>query len=144
MRLWSIHPKYLDARGLVALWREGLLAQAVLRGQTRGYTNHPQLTRFRASGFPVGCVAAYLAVVHDEAVRRDYRFDRRKIARANRRASVNVTRAQLDYEWRHLKAKLAVRDRGWLAEVRRVSTPEPHPLFRVVPGPIESWERPRS
>jgi hypothetical protein len=29
-RIWSLHPKYLDARGLVALWREGLLAQAVL------------------------------------------------------------------------------------------------------------------
>jgi len=25
MRLWTLHPKYLDARGLVALWREGLL-----------------------------------------------------------------------------------------------------------------------
>ncbi|WP_368086417.1 pyrimidine dimer DNA glycosylase/endonuclease V [Nitrosomonas sp. Nm34] len=26
MRLWSIHPKYLDAKGLLALWREGLQA----------------------------------------------------------------------------------------------------------------------
>jgi hypothetical protein len=36
MRLWTLHPKYLDARGLVALWREALLAQKVLRGATRG------------------------------------------------------------------------------------------------------------
>ena len=36
MRLWSLHPRYLDAKGLVALWREGLLAQAVLKGQTKG------------------------------------------------------------------------------------------------------------
>ncbi len=34
MRLWTLHPKYLDPRGLVALWREALFAQAVLRGWT--------------------------------------------------------------------------------------------------------------
>jgi hypothetical protein len=43
MRLWSLHPQYLDPQGLVALWREALLAQAVLRGKTRGYKHHPQL-----------------------------------------------------------------------------------------------------
>ena len=43
MRLWSIHPRYLDSMGLVALWREALLAQAVLRGETKGYKFHPQL-----------------------------------------------------------------------------------------------------
>lgn len=32
MRLWSLHPSYLDAVGLVALWREGLLARKVLQG----------------------------------------------------------------------------------------------------------------
>jgi len=31
MRLWTIHPKYLDRQGLLALWREALLAQKVLR-----------------------------------------------------------------------------------------------------------------
>jgi hypothetical protein len=141
MRLWTLHPKYLDARGLVALWREALLAQAVLRGRTRGYTKHPQLTRFRASGFPVGSVAAYLAAVHDESARRDYRFDRRKIAVTKRREPIVVTRGQLEYEWRHLKAKLAVRDRDWLTTVNQVRTPDPHPLFRIVPGPVEPWER---
>ena len=37
MRLWTLHPKYLDPQGLVALWREALLARAVLQGKTRGY-----------------------------------------------------------------------------------------------------------
>jgi len=37
MRLWTIHPKYLDAKGLVALWRETLLAKHVLEGKTPGY-----------------------------------------------------------------------------------------------------------
>jgi len=52
VRLWSVHPEYLDSRGLVALWREALLAQAVLRGETRGYRRHPRLARFRARPDP--------------------------------------------------------------------------------------------
>jgi hypothetical protein len=47
MRIWSIHPKYLDIKGLVALWREALLAKHVLEGRTKGYRNHPQLDRFK-------------------------------------------------------------------------------------------------
>ena len=140
MRLWTLHPKQLDARGLVAVWREGLLAQAVLRGRTRGYTRHPQLARFRASGSPVACIASYLAAVHEEAQRRGYRFDRRKIARGRCGRRMRVTAGQLRYEWRHLKAKLAVRDRAWLKSLRQVRKPVTHPLFRVVPGPVEGWE----
>lgn len=146
MRLWSLHPKHLDARGLVALWREGLLAQAVLRGLTRGYKHHPQLARFRKSRSPVASVARYLHLVCDEADRRGYRFDRRKLPRRAPGARIAVTAGQLEYEWLHLKAKLSVRDRRRLAELRSVSRPEAHPLFRVVPGPVEDWEitsRPR-
>ena len=53
MRLWSLHPKYLDSKGLVAVWREGLLALEVLKGNTKGYRSHPQLTRFLQEGNPV-------------------------------------------------------------------------------------------
>lgn len=56
MRLWSVHPKYLDTRGLTACWREGLLARKVLLGQTKGYRNHPQLIRFRNTQNPVAAV----------------------------------------------------------------------------------------
>ena len=79
MRLWSLHPRYLDPQGLVALWREALLARAVLRGKTRGYRNHPQLARFRAHRSPRAAISAYLGAVHDEAVQRGYSFDARKI-----------------------------------------------------------------
>jgi hypothetical protein len=140
MRLWTIHPKYLDARGLVAVWREGLLAQAVLRGRTLGYIRHPQLARFRASGAPVVCIAYYLTAVRGEAERRGYRFDSTKIARGTRARRIQVTAGQLRHEWRHLKGKLAVRDRAWLKTLRRVGMPTAHPLFRVVPGPVEAWE----
>ncbi|MFN3505685.1 MAG: pyrimidine dimer DNA glycosylase/endonuclease V, partial [Caldimicrobium sp.] len=60
MRLWSIHPMYLDARGLVALWREALLARKVLIGETSGYRNHPQLVRFKRSASPLDAINRYL------------------------------------------------------------------------------------
>jgi hypothetical protein len=141
MRLWTLHPKYLDARGLTAVWREGLLAQAVLRGRTVGYTKHPQLARFRKARAPLACIGRYLEAVHGEAIRRGYRFDRRRIAGTGRGVRIAATTAQLAYEWRHLRAKLAIRDRAWLAKVRPVAQPEAHPLFRIVPGPVEEWER---
>jgi hypothetical protein len=140
MRLWSLHPKYLDPRGLVALWREALLAQAVLRGETRGYIHHPQLARFRAAASPIKSIAAYLRSVHTEAVRRGYRFDGKKIARGGRVRPIAVTRGQLDYERKHLKAKLRRRAPGWLAGLGAPSQPAPHPLFRVVPGGVAAWE----
>jgi hypothetical protein len=141
MRLWSLHPKYLDPQGLVALWREGLLARAVLRGATRGYINHPQLDRFKAHPHPRLAINSYLAAVHREATRRGYAFDRSKIGpvRAVKRIPVNA--GQLAAEWLHLQRKLAVRSPKVLAQLSGVSVPVCHPLFRVRPGPVELWER---
>ena len=142
MRLWSVHPRYLDRRGLVALWREGLLAQAVLRGETRGYRFHPQLQRFLACDSPLRALSAYLRVVHDEATRRGYRFDRTKLARPSgivRR--IAVTRGQLEFEWHHLQEKLARRDPQWLEGLPRATPARTHPSFRLIDGGIEPWER---
>ncbi|MHB8079779.1 MAG: pyrimidine dimer DNA glycosylase/endonuclease V [Candidatus Krumholzibacteriia bacterium] len=141
MRLWSLHPKYLDSRGLVALWREGLLAQAVLRGETRGYRHHPQLERFRCRPSPVGAIAEYLRGVHAESAIRGFRFDRRKIDRQRDPGKAPVTRGQINYEWRHLTAKVRERDPELADRLDSVARPRAHPLFRIVPGGIESWER---
>jgi hypothetical protein len=138
MRLWSLHPKYLDRRGLVALWREGLLAQAVLRGDTTGYVHHPQLDRFRERPSPVGLIAEYLRAVHAESVARGYDFDAGKIGRATNRGRVAVGRAQLEFEWGHLMAKLERRDPGWRARLEQVKRPRAHPVFRIVSGAIAS------
>ncbi|MGH8456984.1 MAG: pyrimidine dimer DNA glycosylase/endonuclease V [Stenotrophobium sp.] len=140
MRLWSLHPRYLDTRGLVALWREALLAQAVLRGQTRGYTHHPQLTRFREAPSPADAIAAYLHDVHAEASRRGFRFDAAKVAAFSGVEPIAVTRGQVQYEWAHLRAKLKVRAPLWLAGFHSVAQPEPHLLFRIVPGGVAEWE----
>lgn len=141
MRLWTIHPKYLDPQGLVALWREALLARAVLRGQTRGYRNHPQLNRFRAHNAPRSAINVYLAGIYEEATARGYAFDQRKIGPLRSVDSIPTTTGQITYEWRHLMAKLAVRNRVLRRNWRAVDVPLCHPLFTPVPGLIEPWER---
>jgi hypothetical protein len=141
MRLWSLHPKYLDTQGLVALWREALLARAVLGGRTRGYRHHPQLTRFLAHNTPRWLINTYLRAVHDEARARGYRFDCRKIGPTRPIPRVPVTTGQLRHEWRHLQRKLAVRSPYVRAKWRSVAKPELHPLFRLVAGPVADWER---
>ncbi len=138
--MWSLHPRYLDRQGLLACWRESLLAQAVLAGATKGYRHHPQLDRFRAQPDPLAAIGAYLEGVHDEAAARGYRFDAGRILRQGEPAGMAVTDGQLALEWRHLGAKLAQRSPRD-AERWRTAQPTPHPLFTVVPGPVASWER---
>ncbi|MGA2788841.1 MAG: pyrimidine dimer DNA glycosylase/endonuclease V [Verrucomicrobiota bacterium] len=143
MRLWTLHPKYLDARGLVALWREALLAQKVLRGATRGYKHHPQLRRFSGLANPPAALAGYLAAVRGEAVRRGYKFDAAKIGARRFRGKMTETRGQLLCEWRHLKRKLKRRDVKRYRKLLPVKIPAPHPLFRIVPGRVQDWEKVR-
>jgi hypothetical protein len=142
MRLWLLHPKYLDPQGLVAVWREALLARAVLRGKTRGYRYHPQLERFRNLAAPVSAINAYLAAVHIEAARRGYHFDKAKIGPVRRTQRIAVTSAQLEHEWRHLLAKLKARNRVQYRKCRALQAPQCHPLLYVRSGRIASWERP--
>ncbi|WP_188207856.1 pyrimidine dimer DNA glycosylase/endonuclease V [Alkalibacillus aidingensis] len=141
MRLWSLHPKYLDAKGLVALWRETLLAQKVLQGETKGYQNHPQLLRFRGHEEPLKAIGYYLKGVHDEARERQYHFDASKINSIQPVESIMVTSGQLAYEWDHLKVKLEQRAPDKLEQIHQINTPHSHPIFTVQKGPIESWER---
>lgn len=141
MRIWTIHPRYLDRQGLLALWREGLLAQAVLLDTTRGYIYHPQLTRFRSQRSPVASIAAYLEVVHNESVRRGYHFDQTKIQPYRVHERIPETRGQLLYEWRHLKSKLSNRSPEYFLKIRHITEPESHPLFEIIPGDVREWEK---
>ena len=143
MRIWSLHPKYLDPQGLVALWREALLAQAVLRGETRGYRNHPQLQRFRNQPASLAAIARYLQVIHVEAGVRGYSFDKSKIKPARRAVVLTVTTGQMAYEWAHLLSKLKERNPALYRKWRTTEVPEAHPMFQVRVGEVESWERPR-
>ena len=142
MRIWSLHPRYLDRQGLTAGWREALLAQAVLEGGTRGYTRHPQLERFRAEPDPREAIGEYLAAMADEASSRGYRFDRNKVhRRGHPDRRIEVTSGQLDLEWWHLRQRLALRSPEVSERWAGIATPDPHPLFVVVDGPVATWER---
>ena len=140
MRLWTLHPSHLDSKGLVALWREALLARAVLRRRTRGYRNHPQLARFKAHPRPVAAINSYLAAVHAEATRRGFRFDASKLRGPRTTIRIVATHGQLRFERAHLLRKLKKRSvadhRRQLRVVQRG-----HPIFRLRPGPIAEWER---
>lgn len=141
MRLWTLHPQYLDPQGLVAAWREGLLAQKVLLGDTKGYRNHPQLVRFQEQKDPLAAIATYLAGLAEEAARRSYRFDATKIAASRQKRLIRETNGQLLFEWGHLQRKLRLRSPICAEQWRAVNLPVPHPLFQIVPGPVKDWEK---
>ena len=141
MRLWTLHPGYLDPKGLVAAWREALLAQKVLAGGTKGYRHHPQLARFQAQADPLAALASFLAGLAAEAQSRGYHFNAGKIAPRRFAGCIKETNGQLLYEWGHLKAKLRVRAPQLARQLRSVTLPEPHPLFRIVSGDVREWEK---
>ena len=141
MRLWTIHPKYLDPQGLVALWREALLARAVLRGQTVGYRHHPQLMRFRTHSAPRTAINAYLVTVLEESQARGYSFNSKKVGPVRGPVEIAATSGQIAHEWRHLLGKLQIRSPGLFAHMRTVTKPQTHPLFCAIAGPVAAWER---
>lgn len=140
MRLWSLHPELLDRVALVAGWRETLLAQKVLAGQTRGYTRHPQLERFRECDEPLAAIGHYLVQLHDGATARGYNFNRGLILipdAAN--PAISITDGQLRFELAHLRAKVRQRDPQW--EPQLDLPLRPAASFALTSGPIASWER---
>jgi hypothetical protein len=141
MRIWSLHPKYLDTRGLVALWREALLARHVLEGKSKGYNNHPQLDRFKMAENPVDCINRYLAIVYQEAKERGYNFNKDKINWKFIPAKITVTTGQLKFEIIHLLNKLKTRDIQKYNKLRENKNFDVHPIFAVVDGDIENWEK---
>ncbi|MCU7931797.1 MAG: pyrimidine dimer DNA glycosylase/endonuclease V [Candidatus Thiodiazotropha sp. (ex Codakia rugifera)] len=140
MRLWSINPGYLDSKGLVALWREALLAQNVLMGKTVGYNNHPQLIRFKNTSNPVGAIASYLRAVAVEAKNRGYNFDKSKIQNKRISSHILVTDGQANYEFQHLLKKLKSREPSIYICLRDSERIKLHPLFSKVRGGVEPWE----
>ncbi len=140
MRIWSIHPKYLDTKGLVALWRETLLAKHVLEGKTKGYRNHPQLDRFKRADKPIDRINEYLATVYDEALTRNYNFDKGKINWDFEPSILCVTTGQIEYETGHLLNKLKVRDKEKFNKLQNLKKIDQHPMFKIIKGDIEKWE----
>jgi hypothetical protein len=141
MRIWSIHPRYLDSKGLVALWREALLARTVLENKTKGYRNHPQLLRFKSSINPLDAINYYLTAVYDEAAKRGYHFYKNKIKRLKNDCRIPVTNGQVRFEFDHLMAKLKIRDPERYNILFKVNEPDLNPLFFKTEGSVEKWEK---
>jgi len=157
MRLWSIHPSYLDAKGLVACWSETLLAQEVLKGNTKSYKNHPQLKRFKESNNPIPQLKAYLRMIWEEGNKRGYKFNFYKIGLTEGclapllKEQLTVTKGQLEYEFLHLQRKLFVRDikkrienesKEWVKDGELlIHNILPNSIFKIIDGPVESWEK---
>ncbi|MFA5109207.1 MAG: pyrimidine dimer DNA glycosylase/endonuclease V [Patescibacteria group bacterium] len=142
MRLWSLHPQYLDRQGLLAVWREGLLAKKVLSGKTRGYKNHPQLTRFRQTGVPLAYINWFLTEIYNEATQRGYHFEARKLAPLKKKLkNIKVSRGQLTYEFRHLLNKLRERDYARYQIIKSEASVKPNRLFQVTAGGVADWEK---
>lgn len=142
MRLWSIHPKYLDQKGLTALWREALLAQKVLEDKTKAYKNHPQLKRFKNTRDPITYIGTYLYYVHQEAKRRNYNFNIKKITAYNTSIEkIPVKEGQIKYEFKHLQKKLKTRNPQKYKENKKEKHIKVNPIFYIVPGEIEEWEK---
>lgn len=143
MRLWSLHPKYLDSKGLVAVWREALLAKNVLLGKTKGYVNHPQLTRFRNSEEPINYINLYLSNIYNESLVRGYVFDKSKFTICSNLVTrpINVTSGQVEYEWLHLLNKLKERERDKYEQIKGEKEIKLNSVFEMVQGPVEKWEK---
>ena len=141
MRLWTLHPRYLDTKGLSGLWREGLLARNVLLGIKKGYRNHPQLERFKKQKDPLLFIDTYLLDVYRESLKRNYNFNREKFGSNFADSQIEVTEGQIIYEFKHLMRKLKIRDVDKYNEVMKVEFPDINAVFKVVKGDIEPWER---
>lgn len=145
MRLWSLHPSYLDRQGLLGLWRESLLAQHVLLGKTKGYTKHPQVMRFRRRSDCLQLLCDYLHSVADDGDRRGYNLDRSKITLPPTQIEpMPVTDGQIEYEFAHLQRKLLVRSPEQHAEnsiITAVAQIRLHRVFVLCVGGIEDFER---
>jgi hypothetical protein len=165
MRLWSLHPKYLDTKGLGGCWNEALLAQKVLLGKTKGYKNHSQLIRFKKCEFPKLAIVKYLEEVYKESVKRKFNYNEDLIDKDSKllgnKIKLTVTKGQLKYEFEHLQDKLWERDtdKYWnnynsitkkkqlrnfnneqLIIGEKMTKVKPHPLFKIIEGDIEDWE----
>lgn len=165
MRLWTIHPTFLDNEGLHGLWREGLLAQKIIEDPTHGRSNNPQIARFRNHVSPISILGAYLWTVGHEGMERGFKYNVARIEDPPMLGSIMVpkgssgdpripvTEEQIRFEFDHLFSKLEERDPVSLEKILNYSVQSTikyredfrlkaiNPAFRIVVGPIESWEK---
>jgi hypothetical protein len=140
MRIWSFHPKYLDVKGLLAVWREGLLAQKVLMNKTKGYKNHPQLFRFKCEQNSIAAIGTYLMQIYNESIKRGYNFDKTKIIESDFKKKIVVSSGQVKFEWEHFRSKVRIRNPIIYNQIMNIKNPILNPIFIRTKGEKEPWE----
>lgn len=143
MRLWSIHPRYLDRQGLTALWREGLGALTSIK-PGKGYHNHPQLDRFKKSNHQELLLQYYMRKVLWEAEARGYKFDASKLKPLripSSREQIPVTRGQIEFEMKHLYKKMKERSIPQFSKNIKPKNVILNDCFYMIEGDIEPWEK---
>lgn len=138
MRIWSIHPKYLDTKRLTAQWREALLCKNVIEGKTKGYVNHPQFIRIKNHNKPIEFINAYLLTIWEEANKRLFKYDKSKIDMDKAilfKNKMEVSDKQLEYEYYHMMLKSGKIEHILINEI------ESNPLFNIIEGDIMIYER---
>lgn len=156
MRLWSFHPSYLDNIGLARLYNEGIGGIRAIRGEQKMHLNHPQLTRFKVccDNHTYIILSAYLRVVHNELELRgmvnDGKFKHDLLLNylfQNTKDLFNITvnSSQINGEIVHFINKTKTQKGRYINDNLKQAIAAknilPHPLFTVVPGPVESWEK---
>ena len=144
MRIWSLHPQYLDQKGLGGQWEEGIIAQNTLFFQEGKYLNYPVLHRVKAHQEPVAWIGMYLNEILKEAnVNRGYNYNDQLIKQLKPTLPMPVTRGQLYYEWTLLQGRLQKRDpvKMSLNDGVDINNIKANPMFYVIDGDIEDWER---
>lgn len=154
MRLWTIHPKYLDGKRLTSQWKEGIQMMHIWKeigenpepAKRLGYVSHPQVRRLSNllvadSGLISLLLHQHLTAVHEESVQRSYSFNKKLIddlaPDCKNAPKVYVTMGQVAYEF----ALMATKNNEWSQKVAIDPYMLCNPIFQVVSGSIESWEK---
>lgn len=137
MRLWTIHPEYLDNKQLSTLWRDTLLAKNVLSGLTKHHKSDSQLNRFQNHPIPRKAINFYLSIIWEESQNRNMPFDESKFSKTSLKEKefIEVNTGQVSFEFKRLKQEQKNDIIQIPAKIKI------HPLFKSVNGPVEVWEK---
>ena len=148
MRIWTLHPRFLDRQGLLGQWREALQAKNALLDphHSSNVCHERQLRRFKAAKIQaLSCMGVYLHAVADEMILRGYKPNVSLIPYyVGTPSLIPVTQGQVNFEIAHLMAKLTERDPSRLlplSKIRVLMSNQLNPIFKEVGGDIESWEK---
>lgn len=83
----------------------------------------------------------YLTSVYKNSLERGYHFNKNKVNPNFIPTKLTVTDKQIKFEMEHLLTKMETRDPERFHKLSRKVKIDAHPLFRIIDGEIEPWEK---